>query len=240
MATAALLAPIYLEPFSRTLRPLYGVLYFFDCTLALYVVLELFTMAQFLAAYTLSSTLVSFRHIQAFYRPLEADIRKLKNSQNCSKIASLFSYQSLLVEHQRLTFIYLRLSEHLFGLTSYLLVLTLLPINVYCVAVLVLGRQFGPIKGVYLIIIFIQSVVMAGSTLPAQLTAVLHRPAKFIPNLQWIVLTQKKILSCKEQQLLKLKLKYDSLMLMLTSGPKIAVRVGPLQQLTKSNLYEVC
>lgn len=240
MATAALLAPIYLDPFPRTFQPLYGVLYFFDCTVALYVVFELMTMAQFLAAYTLSSTLVSFRHIQAFYRPLEADIQKLKSSQSCSKIASLFAYQNLLVEHQRLTFIYLRLSENLFGLTSYLLVLTLLPINVYCVAVLVLGRQFGPIKGVYLIIIFIQSVVMVGSTLPAQLTAVMHRPAKFIPSLQWMVVKSGQILNCKRLQLLKLKLKYDSLMLLLTSGPKIAVRVGPLQQLTKANLYEVC
>ncbi len=197
-------------------------------------------MAQFLAAHTLSSTLVSFRHIQAFYRPLEADIRKFKSSQSCSKIASLFPHQNLLVEHQRLTFIYLRLSEDIFGLTSYLLVLTLLPINVYCVSALVLRRQFGPIKGVYLLIIALQVMVMAGSTLPAQLTAVLHRPAKFIPNLQWMVFKSGQILNCKKLQLLKLKLKYDSLMLLLTSGPKIAVRVGPLQQLTKSNLYEVC
>ncbi len=203
------MAPNYLGPFPRSLWPLYGAWYLFDWAVLLYVVLELITMAQFLAAYTLSSTLASFRHMQAFYRPLEADIRKFKNPQNCSKIPlSLSAYQNLLVEHQRICFIYLRLSRDIFNLTSYFLVLTLLPINVYSVSVLVLGRQFGPIKVVYILIIVIEVVVMAGSTLPAQLTAVLHRPAKFIPNVQWMVLKSKRILNCKKLQLLKLKLKY--------------------------------
>ena len=240
MTVFALLAPVYLGPFPQSRWPLYGAWYLFDWAVVLYVVIELITMAQFLAAYTLSSTLASFRHMDAFYRPLELDIQKFKNSQNCSKIFSFSAYHHLLVEHQRICFIYLRLSRDIFNLTSYFLVLTLLPINVYSVSVLVLGRQFGPIKAVYLLIIAIEAVVLAGSTLPAQLTAVLHRPAQFIPNLQWTVLKSKRILNCKNLQLFKLKLKYDNLTLLLTSGPKIALSVGPLQQLTKANLYEVC
>lgn len=226
------MAPLYFEPFPHHLWPFYAVWYIFDWGVILYVIFGLVTKAQFIMAYTIGSGLSYIAHLKAVYKPVIEECDQLKRKQSTSRpLSSLTTsgYAYLLTEHFQLTREYLNLAD-LFSPVAFFLILTLLPINVYAVAQLVLdSTQFTPFKAIYLLVIVIEVLVMLGSTMPAHVTSLMHAPAKFIPTLQWAALKGT-----------RLKLKYDNLMLFLTSGPKIALKVGPLQQLTKSNLYEVC
>lgn len=170
---------------------------------------------------SLTSTLFYLRHMSHLCSILKPYCKVRKQSRKSANVHTYF-----LAEHSWSMTILLASNREIWGGMTLKTLACMLPANVYILAKVLTNRSNFNL----IIVLLTQQVFLFLGLYPqAQLNKSIHQFKKFIPTIQF---------GLPRQQLL-IKIKYDSLLLRLTRGPKYGITMGPLATITFRSTLEV-
>ena len=189
--------------------------------------------------------------IQQYNQPIQPIMMRIKKHKEYYYDLPLHHHRTFhfqLHEHNRVIYLMICGSRELFGWVLFAFLFINLPININLIRRNIFTKRLKPIESLILwFICFIQIFISFIVLCPlAWCCKVYHTPKKFIPSFQLMTIissNQQQSIECnitnQKNGWLWYKLKYDDLYQRLLYGPKFAISIGPVKEITYFNSLEV-
>ncbi len=203
-----------------------------DLLIIYYFVFQLVQGAFFYTLISIFAALVFSDYSKVAFDKVKRLIRQNRGAENFPfPYRYLGTIEQSLKQHHLVCYLSLAGNHQVFGRITLWFLITNMPLNIHCIAQLVLTKNGIYETIIFSLIIFYQLMSSVVVFQPSAWCSVqLHQPSKMMPRM---------IGQMSGRKWMLYKLKVDDLFFRLTWGSRVAAQIGPISQMTYQATLEV-